>query len=67
MAIPVKGARIIVEAILKTLGSLYAISWESIDDCNGKIEVPSTKVASRLFEQTQSKFRFQNIASRRVA
>ena len=47
--------------------SLYAISWESIDGCNGKIEVPSTKVASRLFEQTQSKFRFRNIASRRVA
>lgn len=46
--------------------SLYAITWQSIDGCNGKIQVPSTKVASRLFEQTQPKFRFRNIASRRV-
>lgn len=46
--------------------SLYAITWKSIDGCNGKIQVPSTKVASRLFERTQPKFRFRNIASRRV-
>ena len=32
------------------LHGLYAITWESIDGCNGKIQVPSTKVASRLFE-----------------
>ena len=47
--------------------SLYAITWQSIDGCNGKIQVPSTKVASRLFEQTRPKFRFRNIARRRVA
>ena len=47
--------------------SLYAITWEGIDHCNGKIQVPSTKVGSRLFEQSQPKFRFRNIATRRVA
>ena len=47
--------------------SLYAITWKRIDGCNGKIQVPSTKVASLLFEQIQPKFRFRNIASRRVA
>ena len=46
--------------------SLYAITWKRIDGCNGKIQVPSTKVASRLFEQIQPKFRFRNIARRRV-
>ena len=45
--------------------SLYAITWESIDGCNGKIQVPSTKVASRLFERTQPKFWFHKIALKR--
>ena len=45
--------------------SLYAITWEGIDDCNGKIRVPTTKVGSRLFEQSRPRFKFQNIAHRR--
>ena len=47
--------------------SLYAITWESIDPCNGKIQVPATKTPSRLFEQTRPRYQFRNIATRRVA
>ena len=29
--------------------TLYALTWQSIDDCNGKLDISSTKVAPRLF------------------
>lgn len=45
--------------------SLYAITWKSVDDCNGKLDVSATRVASRLFERSRAKYRFRNIASRR--
>lgn len=30
--------------------SLYAITWQSIDDCQGKLDVPPTRVASNLWK-----------------
>lgn len=31
--------------------SLYAVTWESIDRCKGKLDVPATKVASNLWQK----------------
>ena len=31
--------------------NLYALTWESIDDCNGKHELKETRVASHLWKQ----------------
>lgn len=30
--------------------SLYAITWQSIDECKGKLDVPPTRVASNLWK-----------------
>lgn len=32
--------------------SLYALTWEAIDDCKGKIEVRPTKTASNLWQSS---------------
>ena len=31
--------------------SLYAITWKSIDECNGKLDVKETRVASNLWKE----------------
>ncbi len=31
--------------------SLYAVTWQAIDDCNGKLEYPSTAVALGYWKQ----------------
>lgn len=31
--------------------SLYALTWQAIDDCKGKLEVPATTVASGLWKE----------------
>ena len=31
--------------------SLYAITWQSIDECNGKLDVKETRVASNLWNK----------------
>jgi DNA-binding MarR family transcriptional regulator len=32
--------------------SLYALTWHSIDECRGKLDVPSTRVASALWRKS---------------
>lgn len=34
------------------LCSLYALTWYAIDECNGKLDVPATRVASGLWKQS---------------
>ena len=46
--------------------SLYALTWESIDDCGGKTYVRPTRVASSLYKESKSRFRFRTIARRRT-
>lgn len=36
--------------------SLYALTWESIDDCKGKLEIPAAPVASNDWMQSRQKF-----------
>lgn len=31
--------------------NLYAVTWESIDECNGKLDVKETRVASNLWNK----------------
>lgn len=35
------------------LCSLYALTWQAIDECGGKLDVPATRVASGLWKQPQ--------------
>ena len=42
--------------------SLYAVTWEAIDDCGGKTYVRPTRVASRLYQESKARFRFRTIA-----
>lgn len=34
------------------LCSLYALTWHAIDECNGKLDVPATPVASGLWKRS---------------
>lgn len=43
--------------------SLYAVAWESIDECNGKIDCLPTKTASMSFREAKKAFRFVNTAN----
>jgi len=36
--------------------SLYAVTWQSIDDCAGKLDVTATRVASGLWKETKPIF-----------
>ena len=45
--------------------SLYALTWEAIDDCGGKTYVRPTRVASSLYQESKSRFRFRTIARTR--
>lgn len=36
------------------LCSLYAVTWEAIDDCDGKLDEPSTKVALKLWRKSKA-------------
>jgi hypothetical protein len=37
--------------------SLYAVTWWSIDECGGKLEIPSTRAASNEWKVVKNKFR----------
>lgn len=39
----------------KNLCSLYALTWKSIDECKGKLDVSPTRVASNLWRQFAEK------------
>lgn len=48
--------------------SLYAVTWLPIDDCHGKLDVPATRVASRLWKQSSTDehaFEKQNLGTPR--
>jgi hypothetical protein len=34
----------------RKIPNLYAITWQSIDECNGKLDISSTKLAPRSFK-----------------
>jgi hypothetical protein len=38
----------------RNLPSLYALTWQSIDECKGKLDVPHTKSPPRSFIQSKS-------------
>jgi hypothetical protein len=40
----------------KHKASLYAITWAPIDECKGKLEVPSTKVATNAWKEPKPPF-----------
>lgn len=46
--------------------SLYAVAWESIDECKGKIDCKPTKTPSMGFLESRKLFRFQNKAKKRI-
>lgn len=37
--------------------SLYALTWRPIDDCGGKLDLPSSQVASGEWKQVRAKFK----------
>jgi len=47
--------------------SLFAVSWESIDDCDGKHDYAPTRTPSLLFQESRTVFKFANVAARRAA
>lgn len=47
--------------------SLYAVTWEAIDDCGGKTHVRPTRVPSLLYQESKACFRFRAISRLRTA
>lgn len=41
----------------KNLASLYALTWNAIDDCKGKLEVRATRVAPGDWKEARPKFK----------
>jgi hypothetical protein len=37
----------------RTMPSLFALTWESIDECGGKLDISSTITASNLWKRTE--------------
>jgi len=46
--------------------SLFAITWESIDECDGKLDVKPTRKPSMTFQQSRPRFKAQAIAKKRM-
>ena len=45
--------------------SLFAITWESVDDCDGKLDVRPTRTPSLDFQLTRPTYRYRPICCKR--